>query len=255
MKSIDIINNVDLSLYSMQGQTHALNLLKSVVEQYHIDKPQIPSFLLIAQPGMGREAIARATGAAILGEYEFRHRYGQTLCVGEDINEFFQGHKENIVYYIEACEYLNPYAQNTIIKLLRNNMLYEVNYFEHSTTEIEFIRGLVFLSARATEALLSPLLDLIDVTVPLAPYDKTQLYRILQQRIQYLNWQVEPQAISSITISRETPGQCMKILKLAFQIMRGRSAEIITASDAQKAIGYIRGNKNGLSTGKKTDKV
>ena len=124
MKSIDIINKVDLSLYTMQGQVQSLDLLKSVAEQYHLDKPQVPSFLLITQPGMGRETTAKAVSTAIHGEFVFRRALGQTLGMGDDVADFFKDGTENTTYYIESAELLSVFSQSTILKVLRDNIIY-----------------------------------------------------------------------------------------------------------------------------------
>ena len=239
MKSIDDINSVDLSLYSMQGQCKALGLLKSTVEQYHLDHPQIPSFLLITQPGMGRETTARAVSAAIHGEYLFRHSYGQALGVSEDAYDFFKDGTEHTTYYVESAELLSNFSQITILKLLRDNVLYQTLPLERETTEIPFIRGMVFLSCASVKPIYRSLLDLLDVQVQFEVYSAFDMANIMQQRCRYMNWQITDAAQQLIATKTYTPEQCMRLLKNTYRISRGRddgAATTMTVADVQKAL-------------------
>jgi Holliday junction resolvasome RuvABC ATP-dependent DNA helicase subunit len=217
-------------------------LLKSVVDQYHLDQPQIPSFLLITQPGMGRETTARAVSAAIHGEYIFRHTYGQALGMGEDIYDFFKDGTENTTYYIESAELLSHFAQITLLKLLRDNILNQSLPLERETVEFPFIRGLVFLSCATTKPLFRSLLDLIDVQFRFEIYTGIDIGNVLRQRCTFMNWDITEAAQQRIATQANTPEQCIRLLTNTYRISRGRDggATTMTKDDVQTALVHFK---------------
>ena len=74
------VDSVEPSLWNFIGQSKALSLVKCVLEQYQIDvmdgrHPNLPSFLITGEEGMGKSVMANAIAYAF-GFTDIRIGYG-----------------------------------------------------------------------------------------------------------------------------------------------------------------------------------
>jgi len=108
------------SLWKIIGQHKILTLVKSVLEQFHNDvmdgrNPNLPSLLITGENGMGKSMLAKSIAYAF-GLTDIRIGYGNCLGYGDDTPEYFLGGNDSSCFYIRYAEYLNQFAQNTIMR-------------------------------------------------------------------------------------------------------------------------------------------
>ena len=131
-KSI-IITNInetfenEINLHRSIGNPITIEILQTIVEQFHVDKSEgrsvsYPSILLTGPENSGRRTIALALNNTLCNN--FKETLGQTLAYGgDDIYEYFLNSSEDTTHFINQAEFLSSHAQNVIYRILQENTL------------------------------------------------------------------------------------------------------------------------------------
>jgi len=231
------------SLWKIIGQHKILTLAKCVLEQFHNDvmdgrNPKPPSVLITGENGMGKSVLAKAIAHAF-GLTDIRIGYGNCLGYGDDVGDYFLGGNESACFYIRYAEQLNQFAQNTIMKLLLEDVLYITNPLERTTTQEEFPNRLIIFSSASTERIIPQLVNAIDVKFPLIPYTQEELSQIIYQRCRLLDWPCSLDTMNFIAFqAKGNAGRAMRMLQMTYTVARGRGEDYLRLSDATQALIY-----------------
>ena len=231
------------SLWKIIGQSKALSLVKCVIEQYHIDvmdgrNPKLPSLLITGESGMGKSLLAKAISNAF-GCLDVRIGYGNCLGFGDDVCEYFLGGNENTCYYIRYAEQLNQFAQNTIMKLLLEDVLHITNPLEQTSSQEEFPNRLIIFSAASTKRILSQIVSAVDINLSLTPYSNEEISQIIYQRCWMLDWACSDEAMKFIGFHAQgNVGKSMRILQMTYRVARARGEDYLRLADATQALIY-----------------
>jgi len=237
------VDSVEPSLWNFIGQSKTLSLVKCVLEQYQLDvmvgrHPKYPSFMITGEEGMGKSVLAKSISNAF-GCLDIRIGYGNCLGYGDDTGEYFLGGNENSCYYIRYAEQLNQFAQNTIMKLLIENVLYITNPLERTTTHEDFPNRLIILSAEPTKRIIPQIFNSVDINLSLTPYSNEEISQMLYQRCWMLNWACTKGTMDYIAHNAKfNAGKAMKMLQMTYRVARSRGEDYLRLSDATQAQFY-----------------
>jgi len=237
------VDSVEPSLWNFIGQSKALSLAKCVLEQNQLDvmvgrDPKPPSVLLTGENGMGKSVLAKSIAYAF-GLTDIRIGYGNCLGYGDDVGDYFLGGNDSSCFYIRYAEYLNQFAQNTIMKLLIENILYVTNPLDRTTTQEDFPNRLIIFSATSTKGIIPQIINAIDVKIPLTPYTDKEISQMLYQRCWMLNWACTKDTMDYIAHNAKfNAGKAMKMLQMTYRVARGRGEDYLRLQDATQALIY-----------------
>ena len=238
------VDSVEPSLWNFIGQSKALSLVKCFLEQYHNDvmdgrHPKYPSLLITGESGMGKSLLAKAISNAF-GCLEIRIGYGNSLGYGDDTGEYFLSGNDNSCYYIKYAEQLNQFAQNTIMKLLLEDVLYIFNPLEQTSTKEEYTNKLIIFSAASNKRILSQIVNAVDIKISLTPYSKEEISQMLYQRCWMLDWVCTLDTIDYLAHNaRGNPGRAMRLLQMTYRVARSRGQSDLRLPDATQALLFI----------------
>ena len=237
------VDSVEPSLWNFIGQSKTLSLVKCVLEQYQLDvmvgrNPNLPSILIVGEEGMGKSVMANAIAYAF-GFTDIRIGYGNCLGFGDDMGEYFLGGNENSCFYIGYAEQLNQFSQNTIMKLLIEDVLYTYNPLEQTSSQEEFTNKLIIFSAASTKRVLSQIVSNVDIKLSLTPYTVKELSQIIYQRCWMLDWACSMDTMNYIAFNAKgNPGRAMKMLQMIYIISRNQGRDMLQLQDATQAQFY-----------------
>jgi len=237
------------SLWKIIGQHKILTLAKCVLEQFHNDvmdgrNPKPPSVLITGENGMGKSVLAKAIAHAF-GLTDIRIGYGNCLGYGDDTGEYFLSGNENTCFYIRYAEHLNQFAQNTIMKLLIEDVLYISNPLDRTTTHEDFLNRLIILSAASTNRIIPQIVSAVDINLSLTPYTENELSQIIYQRCWYLNWPCSDEAMNFIAFhAKGNVGKGMRLLQTMYTVARARGEDYLKLADATQALALCGNLKN-----------
>jgi len=237
------VDSVEPSLWNFIGQSKVLSLVKCALEQYQLDvmvgrNPNLPSILIVGEEGMGKSVLAKSIANAF-GILDVRVGYGNCLGYGDDTGEYFISGNENSCYYIRYAEQLNQFAQNTIMKLLLEDVLHITNPLEQTSSQEEFPNRLIILSAASTKRIIPQIVNAVNIKLSLTPYTVKELSQIIYQRCWLLDWACSDEAMNFIGFhAKGNVGKAMKMLQTTYIISRGRGEDYLRLADATQALIY-----------------
>jgi len=227
------VKSVEPSLWNFIGQSKVLSLAKCVLDQYHNDvmggrHPNLPSLLITGKNGMGKSVLAKSIAYAF-GLTDIRIGYGNCLGYGDDVGEYFISGNDNSCFYIRYAEQMNQFAQNTIMKLLLENVLYINNPLEQTSTQEEFPNRLIIFSAESTKRIIPQIVNAVDIKLSLTPYTEKELSQIIYQRCWQLDWPCSLDVMNFIAFhAKSNPGSAMRMLQITYIISRGRGENYLS---------------------------
>lgn len=238
----NVITDPDINLYKIIGQKKTITTLKILVEQYLNDRiegknPKYPSILLVGEVGLGRRLIAQAFSNA-MGNLEINEALGNSLGMGDDIYEYLQSASEHITLFINSCEYLSQYFQSIIYRIIKENILYVPRHYEKKVEKVPISNHLIILSTVNDKRIIDPLKNAIDICCHLSDYSEDELFQILRQRCQLFGWDYEEDKALRIIANKAqgNPGKAVKVLLMAYRVMRSLGENVIKLSDVNKAV-------------------
>ena len=241
----------EINLHRSIGNTNTVEILQTIVEQYHADKSDgrttsYPSIILSGRENSGRRTIALALNNTLCNR--FKETLGGLLSMGgDDIQEYFLNSSEDTTHFINQAEHLSPYAQNVIYRILRENTLYVVSPLERRTDKCQYEGGLIILSedAKVKSRLIRPLVNSIDVRCYLNDkYTPDEIVGILKQRIRCLGWSYADDEILR-NIGRVSDGnvkQAIDILSFTYRVMRSQSQNVMTEAHLNRCLRLLNSN-------------
>ena len=240
------VNDYEPNLYSFIGQNSTVSILRAIVGKHFNDRIDgylcsLPHLLLIGRMGSGRKTLAKCIHSALGYEpNNFREALGTTLGLGMDLFEFFLETEEESTIFINGCEHLSPFAQNTLYRLITEEVLYVTHPLERITKSEPYHNRLFIFSSEHINTIISQLLNSIDVHCSLTPYSIEELHQIVYQRCHSMNWPCRIEGMRVIAYrANGKPIVAIKILQTAFFFMRNRNAEVITIDDINRAVSYF----------------
>ena len=237
------VDSVEPSLWNFIGQSKALSLVKCTLEQYQLDvmvgrHPKLPSFLITGEEGMGKSVLAKSISNAF-GCLDIRIGYGNCLGYGDNVGDYFLSGNNNSCFYIRYAEQLNQFAQNTIMKLLIEDVLYTYNPLEQTSSQEEFTNKLIIFSAASTKRVLSQIVSNVDIKISLTPYTEKELSQIIYQRCWLLDWACTTDTMNYIAFNAKgNAGKAMKMLQMTYIISRNQGRNMLQLQDATQAQFY-----------------
>jgi len=243
------VDSVGPSLWNFIGQSKSLSLVKCVLEQYQLDvmggrHPKPPSVLVTGENGMGKSVLSKSIAYAF-GILDIRIGYGNCLGYGDDVGEYFLSGNDNSCYYIKYAEQLNQFAQNTIMKLLEENILYITNPLDRTTTQEEYPNRLIILTAASTKGIIPQIVSAVDINLSLTPYTEKELTQIIYQRCWLLDWACSDEAMNFIAFNAKgNAGRAMRMLQMTYRVARSRGQSDLRLPDATQALLYFNTQAN-----------
>ena len=244
----------EINLHRSIGNPITVEILQTIVEQYHADKSDgrttsYPSIILSGKENSGRRTIALALNNTLCNQ--FKETLGQTLAMGgDDIYEYFLNSSEDTTHFINQAEYLSSHSQNVIYRIFRENTLYVVSPLERRTDKSQYEGGLIILSEDATvkSRLIRPLVNAIDVRCFLNDkYTPDEIVGILKQRIRCLGWSCEDDGILENigSVSDGNVKQAIDVLSFTYRVMRSQSQNVLTEAHLNRCLRLLNSNCKG----------
>jgi len=227
------------SLWHYIGQCQARYTLISLVNQIQNDtiagrNPEYPLILLTGPVGSGRKTLALSLHFA-LGNLEFKE-VALVLGISEDPAEFFVSSTEYVTYYIPNVVNISPTVAGQLVHVVRDKYYYQ-SIPGYRTEKIPIGNQLIIISAESNPKINPEFLKYVKIRCDLAPYSVESIYKILRQRVDYLNWDMSEPALHLLAEkSNNNPGTAMKLLQQSYIISRAEDKDKIKTDHAKKAL-------------------
>jgi len=224
-----------VNLTNYIGNSQAVKKLQIVLDQHYWNKTQgrsnskINSIMLI---GSNTTTLAKAYSNSF-GNLEFFECEACNFGMGQAPCDFFQQGNEFSTYFVKGIEQVPGYSIYGLVRILKDStLLLPPVPGIRKQQKIKFNR-LVILSARELDLINSEVFKYIDVYCYLKPIEKEEIYKILEQKIQILNWSVQSRAILKAIAEacNNDVNIAVQILDWAYRSARANGRDLITTAD------------------------
>lgn len=228
------------NLWNFIGQYKSKFALISLIDQLTNDrlagrKVEFPVVLITGATGIGKRTLAKALHNAC-GNLVFKET-ASVLGTTEDHCDFFNTSTDFTTFYITNFTQVSAVVVGALICAFRDKYFYQQAMPGSEKKIISVGNKLIILSADGVAMMNPDVLKYINVRCYLAPYSLDHIYQILQQRMNFLNWQASETTLKLISQNaKNNPEQAMKLLQNTYMIARSDNKDKIDITHAKKAL-------------------
>jgi len=228
------------SLWGFIGQVVSRVKLIALVDQINNDrmagrKADYPVILITGEYGSGRRTLARALHDAV-GNLEFREA-GLVLGTTEDHCAFFKTLIDFTTFYITNFTSVSPIVAGALVNIVRDRCFSQPSIPGGKEEVISVKNKLIILSAGANPTIHPEILKHVGIWCELTCYSQDQIYQILRQRVDYLNWRASENTLKIIAENaKNNPGKSIKMLQQCYILARSEDKAKIDVTHAKKML-------------------
>jgi hypothetical protein len=238
------INSFDqeASIYKILFQDKATSLLKHVIDKITIDRYEqvnfkLPSILIAGKEG--KQLIAQAFSNSMC--YDFEVIQGEGLGMGGSSGSLLENSDHEIVYYINQADKLTRYSKSQFFRLLTCRAVKFQNHFGGEDLTVTADNKLFIFGINDPKRISHDLYKAIDYHCSLKRYSTPELEILVEMRLKWawVNFEKEVPAII-VHNSQGSISNCVRLLSLAYLVMRGNNNNMITVKDVEIGIGLYK---------------
>ncbi len=166
---------------------------------------------------------------------------------GIDIVSCLQKGTDFSSYYINDIDALSPYCISILSDILTDQKLVIREIPRYRKASVESFHKLLMFSTTDLNQISSDLTKLVDIQLNInIDCSSEEIYQILNQRIQYLGWQIKNgELLRNISeVAFETVSIAIKILAWTYRCCRSSGEDVMTAKHLNQALHLMKDDKS-----------
>lgn len=224
----------EISLWKLITHEPAVEILQRTVLCHQNDiaegrSSKVPSIMISANTqGLGSETLARSLASSLA--MPLKVGFGSAISFDYQVKDFFLDASEDTAFYIREAEKLNPSIQQNLYYVIKNQILKIPNRYGEPKEYVPFQSRLIILGTTQESVFTQSLVNIFDLRLSLTLYSHQQIVQILKQRVAFLGWQIESDAVLDFIAlsSNGSPNQAVwHLLQTAYTIMRSESKDVM----------------------------
>ncbi len=217
------------------GQPQVVAKLKVAVEAAFADSEPLPHTLLTGPPGTGKTLLGKVLAREMAGE--FHEVLGQSIFGIGCLNGLLMTPTSpRAVIMIDEAHEADPSVQVALYKALDEGKIFVGNAQRQSLSKLDIQPFTLILATTDPQSLLPPLRDRMKMICQLRRYEAADIARILRQRSQQLDWEVEQDVLDAVAVrSFGTPRLALRLLDSIRRSGRAEGDSAITTAHANHA--------------------
>ncbi len=216
------------------GQDDAIRRFKVALEASWNDGTRLPHMLFVGSPGTGKTLLANLA-AKEMG-VEIHERIAQVVNFPVALNGLLLQAKDKEIVFLDEIHELFPPAQIVLYRAMEGQQI-SLRTNGDNTLNMP-LQDFTIIGCTTDEyRLLSPLRQRFKIVIPFSTYDDDSLARIILQRAQLMNLNIEPEIATQIAKrSRGTPRLAIRLLESCQRYARSQGDENVTMRHFEETV-------------------
>jgi len=231
-RPLDLQDVYPNSLSHLIGNELVKSQIKIAIDSAFADGRPFDSTLLVAPPGLGKSATARAIAYEMGVGDQFTEVLGQSVKNLSDLNEVLLSLNDKTVLHIDEAHELNRQKgiQTALYLALDKKSVFLSGGKNGKPTPIPLADFTLILSTTEEFLLLPPLRDRLRQVLRLEYLTVDELAQVVRGRCHSLKWPVEEEVFQLIgQRARGTPRIALRLLQSCRRVCRAEGQETITS--------------------------